>query len=260
MEGNMYDNYVFDLYGTLVDIHTEENDAKVWEKLSLFYGFYGALYDPQELQESYLALIQSKETDLKGELEKEPHYAHEAFPEIRIEEVFKELYAKKGIKAEDALAVHTGQFFRVLTMEYVRIYDGVRELLKALKKCGKKVYLLSNAQRIFTEYEMNYLDITKYFDDILISSDYGTKKPDIRFFEQLIEKYHLDVKKTLMIGNDVRCDINGAKEAGLDTFYIHSNISPKDDQKPDSTYYLPAMDMKKVKELILQNASGTHGV
>ena len=107
---------------------------------------------------------------------------------------------------------------------------------------------------------MNYLDITKYFDDILISSDYGTKKPDIRFFEQLIEKYHLDVKKTLMIGNDVRCDINGAKEAGLDTFYIHSNISPKDDQKPDSTYYLPAMDMKKVKELILQNASGTRGV
>ena len=63
----MYDNYVFDLYGTLVDIHTEENDARVWEKLSLFYGFYGALYDPQELQESYLALIQSKETDLKGE-------------------------------------------------------------------------------------------------------------------------------------------------------------------------------------------------
>ena len=132
-------------------------------------------------------------------MEKEPHYAHEAFPEIRIEEVFKELYAKKGIKADDALAVHPGQFFRVLTMEYVRIYDGVSELLKALKKCGKKVYLLSNAQSIFTEYEMNYLDITKYFDDILISSDYGTKKPDIRFFEQLIEKYHLDVKKTLMI-------------------------------------------------------------
>ncbi len=101
------------LYGTLVDIHTEENDARVWEKLSLFYGFYGALYDPQELQESYLALIQKQRDRFKGrELEKEPHYAHEAFPEIRIEEVFKELYAKKGIKADDALAVHTGQFFR----------------------------------------------------------------------------------------------------------------------------------------------------
>ena len=138
----MYDNYVFDLYGTLVDIHTEENDAKVWEKMSLFYGFHGALYAPEELQKSYLALIQNKETDLKGELEKEPRYAHEAFPEIQIEQVFAELYAKKGIEADEALAVHTGQFFRVLTMEYVRIYDGVRELLEALKKSGKKVNVI----------------------------------------------------------------------------------------------------------------------
>ncbi len=96
-----------------------------------------------------------------------------AFPEIRIEEVFEKLYAKKGIKADDALAVHTGQFFRVLTMGNVRIYDGVK-VLKALKKCGKR-YIFYQCPRIFYEYEMNYLDITKYFDDILISSDYGTR-------------------------------------------------------------------------------------
>lgn len=66
----MYDNYVFDLYGTLVDIHTEENDAKVWEKLSLFYGFYGALYDPQELQESYLALNSKQRDRFKGRVGK----------------------------------------------------------------------------------------------------------------------------------------------------------------------------------------------
>ena len=27
-----YDNYVFDLYGTLVDIHTDENKAEIWER------------------------------------------------------------------------------------------------------------------------------------------------------------------------------------------------------------------------------------
>ena len=31
-----YDTYVFDLYGTLVDIHTEENDNTLWEKLAKF--------------------------------------------------------------------------------------------------------------------------------------------------------------------------------------------------------------------------------
>ena len=37
-----YDNYIFDLYGTLADIHTEENDPLVWKKLALFYGYYDA--------------------------------------------------------------------------------------------------------------------------------------------------------------------------------------------------------------------------
>ena len=39
-----YENYVFDLYGTLVDIHTDESRKEVWEKLALFLGYYGAIY------------------------------------------------------------------------------------------------------------------------------------------------------------------------------------------------------------------------
>ena len=45
-----YDNYIFDLYGTLADIHTEENDPLVWKKLALFYGYYDANYAPEELK------------------------------------------------------------------------------------------------------------------------------------------------------------------------------------------------------------------
>ena len=36
-----YDNYVFGLYGTLVDIHTEEDFPKPWEKLALFFDITG---------------------------------------------------------------------------------------------------------------------------------------------------------------------------------------------------------------------------
>ena len=34
----MYQNYIFDLYGTLVDIHTNEKKAYLWKKMSLFPG------------------------------------------------------------------------------------------------------------------------------------------------------------------------------------------------------------------------------
>ena len=231
-----YDYYVFDLYGTLVDIHTEEDDRNLWEKMCLFYGYYDAHYTPEEMQESYGALVKGKEAELKMTLEEDPHYAHEASPEIEITEVFKELFAKKGVKADKHLAVHAGQFFRVLSTEYVKAYEGTEEMLKKLRDAGKKVYLLSNTQRIFTEYEMHVIDIAKYFDGILISSDYKTKKPDKRFFDILINRYDIDPSKTLFIGNDSKTDIGGAKQVDFDTFYVKSNISPQGDMAEDADY------------------------
>lgn len=246
MEKKQYKNYVFDLYGTLVDIHTDEEDRKVWEKLALFYGYYGALYTPEELQTLYLALVKEKERGKKKELEKEPHYAHEAFPEIQIDKIFQELFRQKGVEAGIELSVHAGQFFRVLTTEYIRLYDGVPEMLAAIRETGSRIYLLSNAQKIFTAYEMDFLNISQYFDAIFISSEYGTKKPDIRFFHILLEEYGLKPEECIMIGNDAKSDIAGAKSAGMDTYYIHSNISPECEKKPDADYCQMEMDIQKL--------------
>ena len=83
---------------------------------------------------------------------------------------------------------------------------------------------------------MHVLGIAKYFDGILISSDYKTKKPDKRFFDILMEQYELIPEKTLFIGNDSHTDIAGAQTVGLDTFYVHSNISPAKDLAENATY------------------------
>ena len=60
-------------------------------------------------------------------------------------------------------------------------------------------------------YEMRRLDIFDLFDDVFISSDYNTKKPDIRFYKELINKHDIDVSKSLFIGNDSTTDIEGCK-------------------------------------------------
>ena len=241
-----YKNYVFDLYGTLVDIKTDEEDMNAWSKLSLFYGYYDALYDPEELKERYFSLVNQEEDVLGSKLAD----VHEAHPEIKLENVFKKLYEEKGANPSDELVMHTGQFFRVLTTEYIKLYDGVIELLSRLKKAGKKVYLLSNAQRIFTEYELHVLNIAQYFDDIFISSDYGIKKPDKRFFNMLIEKHSIKTSESIMIGNDMRSDIEGAQTVGMNTMYIHSNISPELVGKPEADFVLAEMDMERVMDLL----------
>ena len=49
----MYQNIIFDLYGTLVDIKTDESKQTFWEELSLFLSYNGAKYSYYELRNRY---------------------------------------------------------------------------------------------------------------------------------------------------------------------------------------------------------------
>lgn len=253
----LYRDYIFDLYGTLVDIRTNEKQQMLWDKMSLFYGYHGAEYTPEELEASYGTLVSEKEEKAGHKAEKtddtehERLYAHESYPEIPIEEVFRELYTNKGIESGEELVIHTAQMFRVLSTHHIRLYAGAKELLRQLRDMGRGVYLLSNAQRVFTEQELRYLQIDDYFDGILISSDHGVKKPDERFFRILLDEYQIEPENALMIGNDLDSDIAGAKRVGMDTFYIHSGISPECSRKPDADYTMMKMDLRSLRRQIL---------
>lgn len=242
----MYDICIFDLYGTLVDIRTREDEPVLWEKLALFYGYYGAFYTPEELQAAFrrtVSQMEAGQTRLRQD-------SHEAFPEVQIEKVFRKLYKEKGVEADETLAIHTGQFFRVLSTDYIRLYEGARELLIKLKARGKRCYLLSNAQAIFTGPEMRSLDLLPLFDGVLFSSDWEMRKPDEAFFRLLLDRYQIDPARAVMIGNDGITDIAGARAVGLATIYIHSNISPKE-PLPQADYILEQMDLHRVGQIIL---------
>ncbi|WP_291652405.1 HAD family hydrolase [Clostridium sp.] len=238
----MFKNYIFDLYGTLVDINTNEDSMLLWEKLSLFYSYNGANYSSNELKDTYFQLVNTK-----LELNTNTHY-----PDFNIEEIFKELFNKKCVFPSDDIIKDTAQIFRVLSVNKLSLYNGVIELLESLKSKDKNIYLLSNAQRVFTLYEMKLLGIDNYFDEILFSSDFCVCKPDKLFYNSLIEKYNLNPIESIMIGNDYICDIQGAKEINLNTLYIHSNLSPNLVSDIDSNYSILDGDFNKVKSLILK--------
>ncbi len=216
-----YENYIFDLYGTLVDINTDEEKPDLWEKLARLYTGHNAPYTPDELRENYAAAVKA---------------AIEISEEIQIESVFRQLFLAKGALPESELLPQLCRTFRALSTDYIRLYPGALELLEKIKNDGKKLYLLSNAQRSFTAYELQLLDIEKYFDGIYISSDYGIKKPNPHFFQVLLKSQKLHPTECLMIGNDEICDIYGGQNVGVDTFYIHSNISPEYTGTVKATY------------------------
>ncbi len=56
-----YRTCIFDLYGTLVDIHTDENAPQVWEALAAHYSARGAVYRPKELRDAYFRAVAEAE-------------------------------------------------------------------------------------------------------------------------------------------------------------------------------------------------------
>ena len=225
-----YTDLIFDLYGTLVDIHTEEN-ALVWEKTALYFGYYGAAYTGKTLKAAFDAEMARREA-VAGQ-------GYEVYPDIPFDATMADLFRKKGVTDNaDALGLNAAQVFRIASTEYIRLYDGVLEALASLRARGYRLWLLSNAQRAFTAYELRLLGLGPQFDKVYLSSDYQCRKPDVRFFRALLEEQQLDPAKCLMIGNDRDTDIAGAKNAGLSTLYMHTNLTPVE-QAPAQEGLLP---------------------
>lgn len=242
----MFKNYLFDLYGTLIDINTDEWQKELWQKLSILYRYKGANYTPKEIAADYGKYVAEEKALV--------HKRHPEFTQIdiKIENVFNKLFNQKGVKATKEEIAEICTAFRCFSTVYIKLYDGVIDLLETLKSKGKGVFLLSNAQRGFTENELNMFDLKKYFDGIVISSDEECSKPDKHYYDILIERYNLNRNETIMVGNDYISDIKGAKEAGLKSLYIHQSISPKIKGKLLADYKVMDGDVYKIKELIVK--------
>ena len=248
-----YTDLVFDLYGTLVDIHTEEDD-RVWEKTAFYFGFYGAGYTGPELKAAFQNAMRAREA--------KAGQSYECFPDLPFEETMADLFRAKGVvENADSLGINAAQLFRISSLDYIRLYPHALEALAKLRKSGYRLWLLSNAQAIFTAYELRLLGLGEQLDGIYLSSNYQCRKPDLRFYQALISDQNLDVEKTMMIGNDRQTDIAGAKAAGMATLYMHTDLTPRDQAEADKAkaigitdgreYEFEGDDCEKLCELIL---------
>lgn len=237
----MYRNYIFDFYGTLADIRTDEENPALWLKMSEIYSALGAAYGPEELRLAFRRLEREQKAAIGTE---------NAEPDLT--KVFAMLYKEKGAPCEASQARLTAVTFRALSRRLLRVYDGVEEFLAKLRERGKGVYLLSNAQTDFTRPEIEMLGLTGYFDGIFISSEQGCKKPSPVFFERLLERFRLEASESIMIGNDEEADIAGAGSVGMDSLYIHTAISPREYGRVEATYRVMDGDFRKIEGLVLR--------
>ncbi|MBR3357215.1 MAG: HAD family hydrolase [Solobacterium sp.] len=225
--------YIFDLYGTLIDIHTDETMPSLWKKMSGFFAAYGAVYTPLQLKEAYFRTVRDEEAKMPGE-----------YPEIDLVRVFIRLRREAPAHCSPSFAADERTFaetamtmFRITSRRRFRVYPHTREVLQKLKEQGHGIWLLSNAQAVFTVPEIVQSGLYDLFDGIYISSDHGVKKPAAEFLERLIRQYDLPKDECVMVGNDWTADIGMAYRYGIRAVYLNTAEETKEQLRTHLLHY-----------------------
>ena len=62
---------------------------------------------------------------------------------------------------------------------------------------------------------LDTLDLPRYFQVVLISGEFGYRKPHPAIFEAFVEQLGVPAEETLFVGDDLQADMDGARQAGL---------------------------------------------
>lgn len=225
----MYKNYIFDLYGTLVDVKTDESSKNFFKKYAKWLRKNGFSFEWKEFMTLYTVFE-------KAYREKAKEEGKHSNPEIHVENVFKDVFRFKGYELTEDETLCLCESFRNISLIYLKLFPDTLACLEGLKKAGKKIYLLSNAQKSFTWQELEITGLLPYFDGVLISSEEDCMKPDPDFYNICCERYSLNKDESVMIGNELKSDMAGAKAAGIDGFYINRYPVFKDSLEKDYKY------------------------
>lgn len=111
------------------------------------------------------------------------------------------------------------QFLAFDTFQY-KLFDETVEVLESLKH-EYQLTVLSNATASL-DWAFDYLDIRKYFDEVIISSYEKCEKPDMQIYEIALKKIGKKPEQCIFIDDKVE-NVEAAKSLGILGFHLDRN-------------------------------------
>ncbi len=203
---------LFDLYGTLVDIYTDEEDPFVYETLSRFLSYCDIRFRPEELAAKYQKYAAAQLREHPG-----------PYGDIDVYWVFEAILTEGlGLKPERALTLYTARLFRSLSRKRFATFPDARPALAELKR-RYRLGLVSDAQWVFSEPEIRLLRLGDFFETIVLSSRYFVRKPSPQIYAHALKAMWLKPSQALYVGNDLDADVSGPLAIGMPVVLVDRN-------------------------------------
>jgi HAD superfamily hydrolase (TIGR01549 family) len=118
------------------------------------------------------------------------------------------------------------QYYMQGFQPHTKCFPHAEEMLNILHKRYRMV-ITSNSLAENTRIDLKVTGLEGFFEEIVTSSMIGWRKPSAHFFNYVCQKMNINPAKAIMIGNDLKEDIEGALLNGLRPIMVdHVNAYP----------------------------------
>jgi putative hydrolase of the HAD superfamily len=139
----------------------------------------------------------------------------EELPPLRVWSDY--VFAGREVNRERLAQISEDLIFLIETRFYRRLMrPEIPEVLQAIQQMGLKIGLISNVNsRGQVPTNLKEYGIIDYFHPIVLSSEYGRRKPDPAIFHHAARLANIPTSQCVYVGDRVVRDIDGARRAGF---------------------------------------------
>ncbi|GAA4240073.1 MULTISPECIES: YjjG family noncanonical pyrimidine nucleotidase [Winogradskyella] len=131
----------------------------------------------------------------------------------------RETFDKIGVKVEDEMIYHLSESYIDHLSTFNHLFDGTFEILNYLKD-KYQLHIITNGFEEAQDKKMTTSNIKPYFKTVTNSEMVGVKKPNPKIFNFALDWAKAKPHESVMIGDSLEADIEGAHNIGMDTIHF----------------------------------------
>jgi putative hydrolase of the HAD superfamily len=225
---------LFDVNGTLIDIETDEGMEEAYRAIGHFLTYQGISIRRGEVRALYFQIMKEQFAASKEE-----------YPEFDVVAVWREVLRRYATDFTHSLGperllhmpLFLAQLQRGISRKRLAAFPQTHEILAQLK-LRYRLAVVSDAQSAYGLPELRAVGLADYFTPIVISGDYGYRKPDVRLFQAALNELQVPAGEAIYVGNDRFRDVLGARQAGMKTILFCPNGNPGGSPETEPDYIL----------------------
>ncbi len=133
---------------------------------------------------------------------------------------FVRTLTRLGVAEADVPTDMSARFTDILPYK-AAVFPHTHDVLGYLQGKGYRLHLITNGFEDVQHIKLKSSDLTRYFEEVITSEHSGHLKPDPRMFAHALARTGATAAESLMVGDNLECDVLGAYNAGIDQVYFN---------------------------------------